>query len=281
MARGRSSILFSATFLPIQYYKKLLGGTPEDYEVYAKSVFEPEKRALLIGSDVTSKYTRRSDEEFYKIARYIDNIVRTKQGNYMVFCPSHAFMQDVYTFYMEYFWSDDVECIVQQDYMNESSREEFLARFDAGTSMDLNSVISFDIETEDAKTLIGFCVLGGIFSEGIDLKNDSLIGAIIVGTGLPQVCFERELLKDFFDKRGENGFDYSYRYPGMNKVLQAAGRVIRTAEDVGVVALLDERFLQGLYTRLFPREWEGYRIVNVENVERKVAEFWNEFEQEI
>ena len=281
MARGRSSILFSATFLPIQYYKKLLGGTPEDYEVYAKSVFEPEKRALLIGSDVTSKYTRRSDEEFYKIARYIDNIVRTKQGNYMVFCPSHAFMQDVYTFYMEYFWSDDVECIVQQDYMNESSREEFLARFDVGTSVDLNSVISFDIETEDAKTLIGFCVLGGIFSEGIDLKNDSLIGAIIVGTGLPQVCFERELLKDFFDKRGENGFDYSYRYPGMNKVLQAAGRVIRTAEDVGVVALLDERFLQGSYTRLFPREWEGYRIVNVENVERKVAEFWNEFEQEI
>ena len=165
--------------------------------------------------------------------------------------------------------------------MNESSREEFLARFDLGPSIDLNSVVSFDIDIEDAKTLIGFCVLGGIFSEGIDLKNDSLIGAIIVGTGLPQVCFERELLKDFFDKRGENGFDYSYRYPGMNKVLQAAGRVIRTSDDVGVIALLDERFLQGSYTRLFPREWEGYSVVNVENVDKKVAEFWDELEQKI
>ena len=125
MARGRSSILFSATFLPIQYYKKLLGGTAEDYEVYAKSVFEPDKRALLIARDVTSKYTRRGEEEFYKIARYIDNIVCTRQGNYMVFCPSHAFMQEVYTFYMDYFWTEDVECVVQKDYMNESSRRVF------------------------------------------------------------------------------------------------------------------------------------------------------------
>ena len=277
MGRGRSSILFSATFLPIQYYKKLLGGTPEDYEVYAKSVFEPQKRALLIGSDVTSKYTRRCDDEFCKIARYIDNIVRTRPGNYMVFCPSHAFMQDVYTFYMEYFWSEDVECVMQQDYMNESSREEFLARFEASnrTMMDLQSVISYDIEVEDEKTLIGFCVLGGIFSEGIDLKNDSLIGAIIVGTGLPQVCFERELLKEHFDKQGESGFDYSYRYPGMNKVLQAAGRVIRTDEDEGVVALLDERFLQSSYIKMFPREWDNYQVVNVENVSAKTQAFWD------
>lgn len=276
MARGRSSILFSATFLPIQYYKKLLGGTAEDYEVYAKSVFEPQKRALFIGSDVTSKYTRRCDDEFCKIARYIDNIVRTKPGNYMVFCPSHAFMQDVYTFYMEYFWSEDVECVVQQDYMNEVSREEFLARFEMTNQppMDLNSVISFDIDIEDEKTLIGFCVLGGIFSEGIDLKNDSLIGAIIVGTGLPQVCFERELLKDYFDNRGENGFDYSYRYPGMNKVLQAAGRVIRTDEDTGVVALLDERFLQSAYIKMFPKEWDNYRVVNVENISANTNAFW-------
>ena len=152
--------------------------------------------------------------------------------------------------------------------------EEFLARFDAGTQVDLNSVISFDIDIESEKTLIGFCVLGGIFSEGIDLKNDSLIGAIIVGTGLPQVCFERELLKDFFDKRGENGFDYSYRYPGMNKVLQAAGRVIRTSDDIGVIALLDERFLQSSYIRMFPKEWENYRVVNVDTVDKEAENFW-------
>ena len=118
-------------------------------------------------------------------------------------------------------------------------------------------------------------MLGGIFSEGIDLKNDSLIGAIIVGTGLPQVCYERELLKNYFDERGENGFDYSYRYPGMNKVLQAAGRVIRTAEDIGIVALLDERFLQYSYRRMFPREWEHFERVSVNTIADRVERFWD------
>ena len=123
--------------------------------------------------------------------------------------------------------------------------------------------------------MIGFCVLGGIFSEGIDLKNDSLIGAIIVGTGLPQVCYEREILKDYFDEHGGNGFDYAYRYPGMNKVLQAAGRVIRTAEDIGIIALLDERFLQASYLRLFPREWSDFQVVSQDNVQKNIERFWD------
>ena len=121
---------------------------------------------------------------------------------------------------------------------------------------------------------MGFCVLGGIFSEGIDLKNDSLIGAVIVGTGLPQVGGEREILKEYFGESGENGFDYAYRYPGMNKVLQAAGRVIRTVEDAGVIALLDERFLQLTYRRLFPREWQSFEEVTVETVAERVNRFW-------
>ena len=132
-----------------------------------------------------------------------------------------------------------------------------------------------EIEEEEDTILIGFCVLGGIFSEGIDLKNDSLIGAIIVGTGLPQVCSEREILKGYFDVEGDNGFDYSYRYPGMNKVLQAAGRVIRTVEDVGIIALLDERFLQMSYRRLFPREWEHFEMVTVDTVAKRVERFWD------
>ena len=136
--------------------------------------------------------------------------------------------------------------------------------------------IAMDVEEEE-HTLIGFCVLGGIFSEGIDLKNDSLIGAIIVGTGLPLVCDEREILKGYFDENGESGFDYAYRYPGMNKVLQAAGRVIRTVEDVGVIALLDERFLQFAYRRLFPREWETFDAVTVHTVARRVERFWDEW----
>lgn len=275
MAKGRSTILFSATFLPIQYYKKLLGGDAEDYEVYAQSVFQPEKRALFIANDVTSKYTRRSEEEYYNIARYIDEIVKNRHGNYMVFCPSYAFLRAIYDIYTEYFADEERECLIQGEYMSERDREEFLARFRGNENCDLQSVIDMEIEEEEETILIGFCVLGGIFSEGIDLKNDSLIGAIIVGTGLPQVCSEREILKGYFDEDGENGFDFSYRYPGMNKVLQAAGRVIRTVEDVGIVALLDERFLQFAYRKLFPREWEYFETVTVDTVAKRVERFWN------
>lgn len=270
MQRGRSSILFSATFLPIQYYKRLLGGGQEDYEVYAQSVFQPEKRALFIASDVTSKYARRSEGEYYNIARYIDEIVRNRHGNYMVFCPSYAFLQAIYDKYQECFAGEDRECILQGDSMSEAEREAFLARFSGNEGLKPQSGGAKHI-------LIGFCVLGGIFSEGIDLKNDSLIGAVIVGTGLPQVCNEREILKGYFDGDGESGFDYAYRYPGMNKVLQAAGRVIRTVEDVGVIALLDERFLQPAYRRLFPREWEDFEAVTVDTVRKRVERFWKEW----
>ncbi len=274
MQRGRSSVLFSATFLPIQYYKRLLGGTKEDYEVYAQSIFQPERRALLIASDVTSRYARRSEEEYYNIARYIDEIVQGRYGNYMVFCPSYAFLQAVYDKYRECFAGENKECILQEDSMREAEREAFLARFRGNENLNLQADIAMEIEEEE-HTLIGFCVLGGIFGEGIDLKNDSLIGAVIVGTGLPQVCNEREILKGYFDEEGENGFDYAYRYPGMNKVLQAAGRVIRTVEDVGVIALLDERFLQPAYRRMFPREWAGFETVTVDNVKKHVEQFWD------
>lgn len=278
MQKGRSTILFSATFLPIQYYKKLLGGEEQDYEVYAQSAFQEEKRKLLLANDVTSKYTRRSDEEYRKIARYIYEIVQQRYGNYMVFFPSHAFLEEVYDCFMqEYFDESCMECVVQEEYMSEQMREEFLNRFTGNTDCDLTSQISFDIEEDEDTILIGFCVMGGIFSEGIDLKNDSLIGAMIVGTGLPQVCCERELLKEYFDEQGENGFDYAYRFPGMNKVLQSAGRVIRTAQDVGVIALLDERFITYQYRRMFPREWSQYEVVSVDEISRRVEKFWNDW----
>lgn len=151
--------------------------------------------------------------------------------------------------------------------MEEDEREAFLSRF----ALNDGSV------GREAGTLVGFCVLGGIFSEGIDLKNDSLIGAVIVGTGLPQVCNEREILKKYFDSQGDNGFDFAYRYPGMNKVLQAAGRVIRTVEDVGIVVLLDERFLTGSYLRMFPREWVEYERVSIEQIGKRVERFWDEW----
>jgi len=268
MMRGRSTILFSATFLPIRYYKRLLGAEEGDYEVYAKSVFDPQRKGLFIADDVTSKYTRRSRMEYYNIASYIHKIVSRRAGNYMVFFPSHVFLQNVYDAFADCFINEDnMECILQEEYMNEQSREEFLARFSEDT----------DKMAEEEKTLIGFCVLGGIFSEGIDLKNDSLIGAVIVGTGLPLVCNEREILKQYFDGQGDNGFDFAYKYPGMNKVLQAAGRVIRTVDDVGIVALLDERFLTASYLRMFPREWEMYERVSIDGVEKRVERFWDEW----
>ena len=124
--------------------------------------------------------------------------------------------------------------------------------------------------------MIGFCVMGGIFSEGIDLTQDKLIGAAIVGTGLPQVCRERELLKDYFDRQGFRGFDYAYLYPGMNKVLQSAGRVIRTDEDRGVILLLDDRFMDRRYRDTFPREWENIEVCRVETAAEKMRKFWDE-----
>lgn len=273
MERGVSSILFSATFLPIQYYKTLLGGNKDDYEVYAHSTFDPSRRGLFIARDVTSKYTKRNEDMYQRIASHIQEIIEQQAGNYIVFFPSHAFAGRVFRICSERFSQMDAEWLLQSEYMNEEQREAFLARFyETGIHQ----------ETDGAtlpmrkRTLVAFCVMGGIFSEGIDLKGDALIGAIIVGNGLPQVCTERKILKDYFDEEGK-GFDYAYKYPGVNKVFQAAGRVIRTAEDVGIVVLLEDRFLEMEYQKLFPKEWQYYTVVNEVNVGEAVAEFWEEF----
>jgi Rad3-related DNA helicase len=280
MEKGRSSILFSATLLPIQYYKFLLGGDPEDYEVYAKTVFDPSQQGLFVAEDVTSKYTRRTSDEFRRIADYISRVTGQRNGNYLVFCPSHAFLEEVYAAYTTDFCKEEQECLLQPEVMNEEEREAFLSRFDTSPSDEndlFSDVIQMDVEEEEgSRSIIGFCVLGGIFSEGIDLTHDRLIGVIVVGTGLPQVCFERELLRTYFDQREMDGFDYAYRFPGMNKVLQAAGRVIRTTEDIGTITLLDERFLQSSYQRLFPREWSSYQTINLQNVSRHLRAFWTD-----
>ncbi len=256
MDKSISTIMFSATLLPVNYYKFLLTGDLEDYAIYVNSPFDRRNRIITIASDVSTKYTRRNDNEYAKIANYIKKTVSAKVGNYMVFFPSYKFMEDVRNAYL--LISSDVEVISQTNTMKESEREEFLECFEENTG----------------KTLVAFCVMGGIFSEGIDLTDERLIGSIVVGTGFPQVCVEREIIKGYFDKMSLNGFDFAYRYPGINKVLQAAGRVIRTVSDMGVISLLDDRFLSREYKNLFPREWEDAIKVNISNVEQEVIEFW-------
>ncbi|MDE7434763.1 MAG: ATP-dependent DNA helicase [Lachnospiraceae bacterium] len=258
--KANATIFFSATLLPIQYYKKLLTTKTDVYAVYAQTTFSQEQRLLLIGTDVSSKYTRRSKQEYRNFAEYIYRTAKSRTGNYIAFFPSYLFLDQVYEQFMD-IMDGNMEVLRQESSMREAEREEFLLSF---------------TQERDA-SMVAFCVLGGIFGEGIDLKEEQLIGAIIVGTGLPQISREREILKDYYDERGMSGFDYAYRFPGMNKVLQAAGRVIRTAADVGVIELLDERFLQSDYRALFPREWEQRSVCNLSNVERRLDEFWKQF----
>lgn len=260
LKKGRSAVFFSATLFPMLYYRELLTTETDAYGIYVQSPFSAKNRRILIGSDVSSRYTRRNHTEYRKIAEYISRCVWQRQGNYMVFFPSYRLMEDVYQVYEEEFSVDWVRCIRQNSDMTEREREEFLEEFQSREG-----------------TLVGFCVLGGIFSEGVDLTGESLIGAIIVGTGLPQIGSEREILKEYYDRKKQSGFDYAYRYPGMNKVLQAAGRVIRTKEDRGVILLLDDRFLGRDYGEIFPREWKDRSSCRLNTVEEAVSRFWRLF----
>lgn len=258
--KGNSAVFFSATLLPIQYYKRLLSTEKDNYAVYIDSSFDTKKRLLMNGVDVSTRYTMRSREMYQRYATYIFRVVKAKMGNYLIFFPSYRFMEDVYQEFTQLLASDEeeMELVIQQKHMDEEERENFLRAFEMGRE----------------KSLIGFGVLGGIFSEGIDLTNEKLIGTLIIGTGLPQVCNEREILKNYFDQKGLYGFDYAYRYPGMNKVLQAAGRVIRTEDDRGVILLLDERFQREKGKEIFPKEWADCERCRLDIVEEKIRLFW-------
>ena len=257
LERGKSTIIFSATLLPVNYYKNLLSSKKDNYAVYADSAFREEQRLLFIGRDVSSLYTRRTLGEFHRIALYIQQVLRAKKGNYLIFFPSYRFMEDVYEQFLAVN-EQEADCMMQSGNMNEADREEFIQEF----------------SNPRGKSLAAFCVLGGIFSEGIDLKEDLLIGVLIVGTGLPQICNQREILKEYYQEENGQGFDYAYQYPGMNKVLQAAGRVIRTASDRGIIGLLDDRFLRSDYRKLFPREWSQYEVHTLDSLPGALEAFW-------
>lgn len=257
LEKGNSTVFFSATFLPIHYYKQLLSTEKDDYAIYVDSPFDIKNREILIGSDVSSKYTKRNVQMYERIASYIIKTLEVKKGNYIAFFPSYQFMENVYEV-LEHRLPGETVCLLQEKMMTEEKREEFLEEF----------------AKEREGNLLGLCVMGGIFSEGIDLTEEKLVGAFIVGTGLPQICYEREILRQYFEKKNGKGFDYAYLYPGMNKVLQSAGRVIRTETDRGVILLLDERFLQRQCQEIFPREWAGIKRCTLENISEHLKKFW-------
>lgn len=256
--RGKASILFSATLLPMDYFKYILGGDEDDYTIYLSSPFPTENRQIMIADRVSTKYKDR-ENSYTDIADYINIVTNSKTGNYMAFFPSYQYMNAVYDNFIDNYPEVDVH--VQANSMTEEEREEFLQLF---------------VEAPQ-KTVIGFCVLGGIFSEGIDLKYDRLIGSIVIGVGLPQICLERDIIKSHFDNESNLGFEYAYVFPGMNKVLQAAGRVIRSEKDTGIILLIDERFTFARHQALFPKEWFPFERVDKKSLKIKTKRFWENF----
>ncbi|WP_310551063.1 helicase C-terminal domain-containing protein [Paenibacillus glufosinatiresistens] len=240
-AKGfRSRIHFSATLSPLAYYRDMLGAGENDYSLVVPSPFSPEQWSVSI-LPVSTRYRDR-EGSVERLARALAALTETP-ANRLVFFPSYAYLNRVYERFAEL--APDVRTLVQAGGMDEAAREAFLAAFQPGSR----------------EGLLGFAVLGGVFAEGVDLPGDRLSGVMVVGVGLPQVGLERELLRRFFDEQGKNGFDYAYVYPGMTKVLQAGGRLIRGESDTGVIVLADDRFLRQPYADLLPREWRGYRVV--------------------
>jgi DNA excision repair protein ERCC-2 len=255
LARGKAAVFFSATLTPIDYYRDLLGGSPEDPVGRLCSPFPPENLALLVHDRIRTHFKARAGT-LGEVAQAIAALVGGRRGNYLVYFPSYTYLNAVREQFLGL--NPAARILVQRPGLTEPEREAFLAAFSA----------------EHGETLVGFAVMGGIFGEGIDLAGDRLIGAIIVGVGLPQLCVERDLIRDYFQKKTGAGFDYAYTFPGMNRVLQATGRVIRSETDRGVVALLDTRFGEPRYRQLFPAWWQPVRVRSAGDLHQAVDAFW-------
>lgn len=245
MGKGyRSHIYFSATLAPIGFYRDMLGAEADDYTLSVPSPFSREQLEVVL-LPLSTRYRDRATT-VDPLAAYLRELTERRTGNYLFFFPSYAYMNMVY----ERFMAGDpkADTLVQHGEMSEAEREDFLAAFEAGRS---------------GGALIGFAVMGGIFSEGIDLVGNRLTGVVVVGVGLPQIGLERNIIRDYFDRTGRNGYDYAYVFPGMNKVLQAGGRLIRSEQDTGLLVLVDDRYLQPHYARLLPAEWSDHAIITL------------------
>lgn len=255
LARGKAAIFFSATLTPVDYYRNLLGGEPDDPVLQLASPFPPENLGVFIHDRIQTHFKARA-ESLDEVVAAIGILVQGRPGNYLVYFPSYQYLNAV----LQEFQAahPQINVLIQRPGMTEPERDAFLAAF----------------SVEHGETLVGFAVLGGIFGEGIDLVGERLIGAVIVGVGLPQLCIERDLIRDYFQKQNAAGFDYAYTFPGMNRVLQAIGRVIRSETDRGVVLLIDARFDELRYRRLFPAWWRFMRVRNPNRLREAVNDFW-------
>jgi len=266
LKRARSTVFFSATLLPMNYFFEILGGrkggaTP-DRTLRLSSPFDPARLGLKVLPQIRTEFRVR-EQSFEALADIIRVTVSCRRGNYMVYFPSYKYMTAVREMFAEKY--PEIRILEQSSGMAEEARDAFLKAFSADAS----------------GTLVGFAVMGGIFGEGIDLRGERLIGSVIVGVGLPQICLERDLIRGFFERKAGTGFEFAYRYPGMNRVMQAAGRVIRTERDRGVVLLVDERFLRQGYRSLFPAEWSQAETVrSAAALERSLSAFWSRFSDE-
>jgi DNA excision repair protein ERCC-2 len=256
LQRARAAVFFSATLTPFSYFNALFGGDEATIWVRLPSPFPPGNLCLIIDPRI-STYYREREQTKHRLADAIGQLVEGITGNYLVFFPSYAYLTMVHRVFCEAF--PKIPTIVQARDMDEQSRENFLARF----------------TDDNPHTLAGFVVLGGIFGEGIDLVGRRLSGAVIVGVGLPGICMERDLIKDHFEAKRQAGFDFAYRYPGFNRVLQAVGRVIRTAQDRGSVLLLDHRFASQRYRTLFPEEWQPRQARSDRPIDGILKAFWS------
>lgn len=259
-----SVVFFSATLDPIWYYKRLLGGTGQISAVCLPSPFERENRAILI-EPLAMNYRSRS-RNVPQLCEMIHTMYASRKGHYMVYFPSFSFLEQTRQVYEEAYPEDAV--LYQSSGMGEEERQNFIEAFRTGT-----------------EALLGMCVLGGVFAEGIDLTGESLIGAMVVSCGLPQLGLERDLIRSHLDQMEDEavhgrGFEYAYTYPGFSRVLQAAGRVIRTENDRGVILLVDERFATSRYRALFPEEWSDAKVLSKEELKEALEEFWQTGDQE-
>ena len=256
-ALGRAAVLFSATLAPPSYYRDILG-CPEARCVALPSPFPRENLGLFCACRVSTTYRSRA-ASLDEVCRLLAAMTEGRTGNYLAFFPSYAYLNQAAQRFAELF--PQIPTLLQQPGMGDSERETFLAQFSAASG----------------ETLLGFAVMGGVFGEGVDLVGDRLIGAAVVGVGLPQVNPVREMLRRYFEGSRGSGFAYAYQYPGMNKVLQAAGRVIRTPNDQGVVLLIDERFTWEDYRALLPAHWNGCRpVLSASQLADELRAFWAE-----